>query len=446
MLLTRSKTGPLCAVILLTLFFPYSSKAQNTPPDSLSQDATLEKVVQYALVHQPAVQQALIDEEITEKTIKGKLADWYPQINFVYNYQHFMDLQSSVIGGNVIHSGAHNTSAMQFNATQNIFNRDVLLASSTASKVRIQAEQNTHRSKIDVVVDVTKAFYDVLATLQQIEVGKEDITRLERSLKDAQSQYSAGLTDKTDYKRATILLANARTSLKSNTEQLQYKQEYLKTLMGYPVESALDIRYDTLQMENEIALDTLQKINYTEHIDYKILFMQKELQEANIKYSYWAFIPSLSAFGSYILNYQNNAFSELYSTKYPYSYVGATLTFPIFQGGKRTAKIQEQKWTMKRLDWDMVNLKSNLSTEYTRALSSYKSNLATYLALKENVELAKEVYDIIQLQYKNGVKAYLDVTVAETDLRTARINYFNALYQVLASKMDVQRALGQINY
>lgn len=446
MLLTLLKTRPLCAVILMTLLFPYQGKAQNTPSDSLLQDASLDKVVQYALVHQPAVQQALVDEEITEKAIKGKLADWYPQINFVYNYQHFIDLQSSVIGGNIIRFGVNNTSAMQFNATQNIFNRDVLLASSTASKVRIQAEQNTRRSKIDVVVDVTKAFYDVLATLQQIEVGEEDIVRLERSLKDAQSQYNAGVTDKTDYKRATILLANARASLKSNTELLQYKQQYLKTLMGYPVESMLDIRYDTLQMENEIALDTLQKVNYSEHIDYKILFMQKELQEANVKYSYWAFIPSLSAFGSYILNYQNNAFSELYNTRYPYSYVGATLTFPIFQGGKRTAKIQEQKWAMKRLDWDMINLKNNLSTEYTRALSSYKSNLATYLALKDNVELAKEVYDIIQLQYKNGVKAYLDVTVAETDLRTTRINYFNALYQVLASKMDVQRALGQINY
>jgi outer membrane protein len=441
----QRKTRTPYAVILLVLLFPYRSNAQNTP-DTLLQEATLEKVVQYALVHQPAVQQALVDEEITNKMIKGKLADWYPQVNFVYNYQRFFDLQTSVIGGNEIRFGVNNTSAMQVNATQSIFNRDVLLASSTASTVRTQATQNTSRNKIDVVVDVTKAFYDVLATLQQIKVGKEDIIRLQRSLRDARSQYSAGVADKTDYKRATILLGNAEASLKTNTELLKYKQEYLKTLMGYPQGNDLAIQYDTLQMENEIALDTLQQINYSEHIDYKILFMQKELQEANVKYSYWAYIPTLSAFGSYILNYQNDTFSELYATRYPFSYVGATLTFPIFQGGKRSAKIQEEKWALKRLDWDVVNLKNNLSTEYTRALASYKGNLATYLVLKENVELAKEVYDIIQLQYKNGVKAYLDVTIAETDLRTTRINYFNALYQVLASKMDVQRALGQINY
>lgn len=430
-----------CGILLF-----YNASAQEAEQDSLLQDATLDNVVQYALVHQPGVQQALTDEEITNKVIKGKLADWYPQINFTYNYQHYTDLQSSVIGGNVIKFGVENTSSAQFTATQNLFNRDVLLASRTASKVRIYASQNTSRSKIDVVVNVTKAFYDILATSQQIKVSEESVVRLQRSLKDAYSRYTTGVADKTDYKRATIQLSNTEAALKSNTELLKFKMEYLKTLIGYPQDSDFTILYDTLQMESDVALDTLQDINYTEHIDYQILYTQKELQDANVKYANWALLPNLNLYGAYILNYQSNQFSELYDNKYPYSYIGATLAFPIFQGGKRISKIQEQKWTSTRLDWSLKNLRNVLNAEYTRALASYKSNLATYLAQKENVGLAKEVYDVIQLQYKNGIRPYLDVTIAETDLRTTRINYFNALYSVLASKMDVQRALGQINY
>ena len=72
--------------------------------------------------------------------------------------------------------------------------------------------------------------------------------------------------------------------------------------------------------------------------------------------------------------------------------------------------------------------------------------IENYNALKENVQLAQEVYDVIQLQYKAGVKTYLEVITAETDLRSAEINYYNALYQVLANKTDLQKALGQINY
>ncbi len=431
-------------IILLILITP-RSEAQDTR-DSTLQVATLEKVVDYALTHQPAVRQAQIDEEIANKIIKGKLADWYPQINFTYNYQRNIDLQTVVFDGRAVPSGVHNTSSTQFTATQNLFNRDALLASSTASKVRIQASQQTSRSKIDVVVNVTKAFYDLLATSQQLKVSEESIIRLQRSFTTAFNRYESGLTDKTDYKRATILLGNAKAEVKTNTELLKFKKEYLKTLMGYPMQSDLRIQYDTLQMEGEVSLDTLQTINYTQHIDYKILYTQRELQNANVKYSYWAFLPSLNAFGAYNLNFQNNEFGELYHQEYPYSYVGATLAFPIFQGGKRTAKIQEERWTRKRLDLSLTDLQNNLGAEYTRALSAYKGNLAVYLAQKENVTLAQEVYDVIQLQYENGIRPYLDVTIAESDLRTTRINYFNALYLLLASKMDVQRALGEINF
>ena len=443
-MLRDSRTLGVFTTILLLLCGRISDAQSSS--DSLLSEATMQNVIYYALEHQPAVQQAEVDEEIANKIIKGKLADWFPQINFTYNYQRFIDLQTAVIGGNEIRFGVNNTSSAQFNATQNLFNRDALLASRTASKIRLLANQNTERSRIDVIVDVSKAFYDVLATAQQVKVSDQSISRLERSLETAYSRYTAGVADKTDYKRATILLGNAKAERKANAQARIFKEQYLKALIGYPLDAELPIQYDTLEMESEVALDTLQQINYTEHIDYKILYTQRVLQDANVKYSYWGFLPSLSAFGSYILNYQNDDFGELYNREFPYSYVGATLALPIFQGGKRVAKVQEEKWRRRRLDLSLEDLANNLGSEYARALASYKSNLAAYQTQQENVGLAQEVYDVIQLQYQNGLRPYLDVTVAEAELRTTRINYYNALYQVLASKIDVQRALGNVDY
>jgi outer membrane protein len=440
------KNTPFFSFTVFCWFIALPQVNAQSSQDSLLSSATLEQIVSYTLQHQPAIQQATIDEEIAEKTIKGKLADWFPQVNFSYNYQRVIDLQYAVFNGEAVPIGVYNTSSAQLTATQALFNRDVLLASNTASRVRLFADQNTSRSKVEAAVAVTKAYYDVLATLQQIRVNEESIIRLKKSYKDAYNRYNSGVADKTDYKRATILLANAEVALKSAQELLVFKQQYLKTLMGYPSSGELALIYDTLQMEREIALDTLQELNFAYHIDYKLLTTQRELQEANVKYSYWGFLPSLSAYGAYNLNYQNNELGRLYNERFPYSYVGATLSFPIFQGGKRIAKIQEQRFARTRIDVGLSNLQKVLQTEYTRALSSYKSNLKNFEAQRENVALANEVYDVIQLQYLNGVRSYLDVTIAESDLRTTRINYFNSLYQVLASKMDVLKALGQINY
>ncbi|WP_196992555.1 TolC family protein [Panacibacter microcysteis] len=429
--------------ILVILLIKENAAAQ---ADSLLREATLQNVVQYALQNQPLLKQSVIDEQITEQTIKSKLADWYPQVNFGYNYQHNFQLQQTVFAGNTVKIGVNNTSALTFTGTQNIFNRDVLLASRTAEDVRRAARQNTAGNKIDVAVTATKAFYDVLATLQQIKVAEETITRLERSLKDATAQYNVGITDKTDYKRATIALNNAKASKAANTDLLNARIEYLKTVIGYPVDKNLNIVYDSLAMEREVFTDTLQRVDYTKRIEYQRLATQKKLQEANLKYNRWSFIPTVSAFGAYNLNYFNNSFSKLYNTAAPNSYAGLTVAFPIFQGFKRTANIRQAELQVNRVDWDIISLQKSINAEYAQALAAYKANFENYKALKENVDLAQEVYDVIQLQYKAGVKTYLEVITSETDLRTARINYYNALYQVLASKTDVQKALGQINY
>ena len=140
----------------------------------------------------------------------------------------------------------------------------------------------------------------------------------------------------------------------------------------------------------------------------------------------------------------NDKLSQLYKQDYPTSYVGLQLSFPIFEGGKRLHEIEQAKLELERYNYDFESLKNSINTEYVQALSSYKGNLANFLIQKKNLGLAKEVYNTIELQYKSGVKAYLDVITAETDLRSTQVNYINALYQVLSSKLDLQKALGKI--
>jgi outer membrane protein TolC len=414
--------------------------------DSLLQEATLQHCISYAVEKQAVVQQAEIDEAITEDAIKSRLSEWFPQVNFSYALQHNFQVQTSVIGGNPVKLGVDNTSGLSFTLNQAIFNRDVLLASRTRSDVRLQAKQNTESVKIDVAANVAKAFYDVLATEQQIKVSDENILRLERSYNDAYHQYQAGITDKTDYKRAVIALNNIKAAKRGYEVLLKARIERLKALMNYPAAAPLQIVYDSARMENEILLDTTQGPDYTKRIEYRLLSTQQKLQEANVQYNKWGFLPQLSANGAYNLNYLNNDFNKLYNQSYPASYAGLTLSFPIFQGGKRKYNISQAEWQLRRTELDIVNLKNAVNAEYSAALANYKSNYASFMAIRENLLLAREVYNIIQLQYKSGIKTYLEVITSETDLRSAQINFYNALYELLASKIDVQKALGEIRY
>ena len=426
---------------LLVLF----TSAQKPPQDTLP-DATLQACVQYALKHYPLVQQAMLDEQITDRQIKSKLADWYPQLNLNANYQNNFQLPSIAFNGSTIHTGTYNTSTVGLALSQNLFTRDVLIALKTKGDVMTNIRQQTVSDKIDVTVNVSKAFYDVLLTKKQIDVLNDDIVRLERNYKDAYNQYRGGLVDKTDYKRATITLNNSKAELKTNEEALKAKYQLLKQLMGYTAPDSLHLVYDSAQMESQVLIDTLQSLDYSKRIEYQQLMTQKRLQQADVKYEKWAYIPTVSAFGAYNFNYLNNRFGNLYKDNLPNSYAGLQVAFPIFQGTKRQQNIRIAELQLTRIDWDIINLQTTISTQYAQALAVYKSNLNNYYVLRENRDLARDVFNTIDLQYRSGVKAYLELITAETDLRTAESNYSDALYQALSSKLDVQKALGTITY
>ena len=448
MLFSR-RLDTLLARALIILVFVMSQSvtgAQTVQNDSSLREATLENVIQYALSHQPAVQQAMIDESITDRAIRGRLADWYPQINFSYQVQHNFQLPTTVFQGNAVKIGVDNTSFGQFGLTQNIFNRDVLLASKTAKVVRLRSTQNTTDVKIQVTADVMKAFYSVMLSLQQVRLASEDIQRLQQNYKYAYAQYQAGIVDKTDYKRATIALNNANAVRRTVEQTMDGRVALLKQLMGYPLDSPLQVKYDSAQVVRTAEMDTLQAVDVSKRIEYQLLETQKKLLEAQVKYEKWGFLPTVSLFANYNLNFQNNALTKLYYNSFPNSYVGLNLGIPIFQGLKRVHAIKESEWQLRRVDWDMVQLKNSVNTEFVQAMAEYKSSFSNYLTLKENLELAHDVFNVVSLQYKSGVKAYIELFSAETDLRTAQINYLDAVFTLLSSRVDVQKALGQLNY
>jgi outer membrane protein TolC len=332
-----------------------------------------------------------------------------------------------------------------FQADQVIYNADVMLASQAARYSKLQARQNIESAKIDVIVNVSKAFYDILLTREQLNVLEEDIIRLQRLLKDSYSQYQAGTIDKIDYKRTTINLNNSLSQKKAIQQSLNYKYSFLKQMMGVPTERELNVEFDTAGITSQLTMDTIQNVNHENRVEYRYLQTQANLQDLNTRYYQWKILPSVSGFVNYNMVFQNDAVSELYKKDYSNSAAGLRVSLPIFQGYSRIHNLQKAKLLQKRTDVGLNYLEKQINTEYQQALARYKSNLNEWQTQKVNLQIASEVYNMVKLQYDEGIKPYIDVISSETDLRTSQLNYLNALYNVLSGKLDLQRALGTVN-
>lgn len=435
----------LAIIINLTICLPKVLFAQ-AAKDTV---VTLRQCIEFALKNQPAVRQSVIDQQINERDIRIGLSAWLPQVSSADQYQHYFKgsvpltvSPSSLPGGG---TALDESSSLGLQASQVIYNNEVLQAAKAAKYSRQYYRENVVSSQINVLSDVSKAFFDVLLSQKQLDILNEDVARLQRSLKDAYSKYQAGTTDKTDYKQAMIDLNNSIASRKQTLEAINSKLAYLKQVMGLGAGVNPVLAYDSTRYESEAYIDTNQTLNLNNRIEYQMLQSQKQLQDVNVSYYRYGFLPSLSAIGAYNYYYFSDRFSNLYNSPYKSGYYGLTLSIPIFQGTKRLQNLAKARLQATRSDLDIENSANTINTEYVQALSAYKSNYTNWQLLKQNVDLAKDVYRVVSLQYREGIKVYLDVIIAQSDLRTAELNYYNALFQLLSSKIDLEKALGTLN-
>jgi outer membrane protein len=414
---------------------------------------TITECLRYAFRHQPLVKQLKLDEAIASLQTHISLSDWLPQVTTSAGLQHYLkqpellfpDFNNPSGPKILIPSGVRYNSSLGFTATQNIFNPDVYVAGRTARLYRLHSKQESTEALTGLVVEISKACYDVLLSQEQLSIIDREIIRLTKSLEDSYALYQSGKTDMIDYKRATMALNEAKAGKKGAEEAIRSKLYAVKQLIGYPVEEPLLLKADVASLEKDIMVDTLKNINIFNRIEYQLLQTNLKLQKSRIAYYKAGILPSLSAFANYNFIFQNDRASDLYNRSYPNSIVGLTLTIPIFQGFKRTENIRKSRLEYDRLALDTITVRSEISTEYMSALSSYKSNLAQFNATRQNTDLAREIYNMVRLQYTQGIKSYLEVIVSETDLMSASISNLNALFMLMFSKLDLQRASGEIS-
>ncbi len=446
----RGRLRAFLAGFLLAPAWAAAQAPAPTPPPPPPGPLTLQQCLNYALANQPLVRQARLDEGITEAGNRVALSAWLPQVNATAVGQHYFGLPFTVFPDPITgvatprQLGVKNVTTFGLAGTQVIYNNDVRLAARQAPLNRLAAGQNTIYNKITTVSDVSKAFYSVLLSQRQAKVYDEDIRRLSRNYQDARNRYDAGIVDKTDYLQAEISLNNSKASRKQSLEAVNANTAYLQQLMGLPAGRLVELKYDTLQLEQEAVVDTLVKLDPTNRIEYQQILTQKSLQGTTVDYYRLGFLPALSAFGNYNSVYQANTVSEQYQQRFPNSYAGMQIALPLFTGFRRTQNLRRARLQDQRVDEDLLNTRNQVTTEYAAALANYKGYYEAYVQSRQNLDLSRQVYTVVNLQYREGIKAYLDLLVAQTTLRTSQLNYYSALFQVLTSKVELLRAQGSL--
>ena len=446
------------------------------------QTFTLDQCIDYALKNSISVQNSVLDEEIASAKVKETIGIGLPQISVDASLVHnpklsrffttssgpdgFLGDLSSVPGiqtGDVI--AARNFFQLQSSGgasiglNQLIFNGSYLVGLQASSVYKDLAVKTGNQTKEQIIQQVMKAYYAVLINKERIDLFANNIARVDSLLRNTKALNENGFAEAIDVDRIQVTLNNLLAERNKFLNLNDLGIEVLKFQMNYPMDQPLEVAGSI----NEVQVDTNLE-HYKEGWDYKIrpdyqlLETNRKLQALNVKNQNAAFMPSLNAFATFGYSTQSPKIAGIFQTNtqiedygglgpdtwYNYSQIGLSLNVPIFSGGQRYYKLQQEKIALNKVDNGFRSLKNGIDLEIRQASLLFENSIATLETQRANMDLASRVAQVTKLKYEQGVGSNIEVVDAENSLRQAQTNFYGAMFDAMVAKVDLDKAYGKL--
>lgn len=417
---------------------------------------SLQEAISYAQNHQISIKNAKIDEQIAANTVKKTIGIGLPQVSANANFQDFLKVPTSLVPGEFFGEPAGTLIPVQFGVKYNsgiglevsqlLFDGSYLVGLQASKTYKELSLKNTARTRIETSVAVTKAYYSVLVSNEQLALIDANIERLRKSLNDTEQLFKNGFAEKIDVDRLSVLNNNLLTERENVIRLLALNVNLLKFQMGMTIGSSITLtdKISDINISNTPVMNDGSA--YSKRIEYSLLQTQKKLNELDVKRYKSLFLPSLAAFGSSTANFQSDSFKDLYDRRFPTTVIGLRLSIPIISGGQKLYDLRNAKLESLKTDNNLINLSNSIDLEVSQARTTYLNGQKSLENQKRNMDLAKEVLRVTKVKYDQGVGSSLEVTTAETSLKEAQNNYINALYDMLINRVNLDKALGNINF
>jgi outer membrane protein len=97
-----------------------------------------------------------------------------------------------------------------------------------------------------------------------------------------------------------------------------------------------------------------------------------------------------------------------------------------------------------KIENNFRSLKQGIDLSIQQNSVTYQNSLESLKSQQENLGLADKVARVTKIKYEQGVGSNIEVIDAESSLRESQVNYYNALYDAIVSRIDLDRAFGKI--
>lgn len=441
------------------------------------QTFSIHDCLNYANTNNSNLKMARFDEEIAKQQNNQVRGRGLPQANITGQWQNSPKIQQLILppaalaaftGGAVdstqtggsgstatptrggIAMGYRYSSNLTGEVTQMIFDPSFWVGLKASKYNRLASLQSTQQVNEQTAYNIANAYYQVIVVQKQIQLLQSNMANTGKLLSNTQLQFQNGVAKQVDVSRIQVNFNNLKSQYEQAQLNLQQAFNALKFQMGMPIEQGLLLSDTSLAFTEDAGVLPDSSQNYFENrVSYKLAKTNITLQELDRRNNFSGYYPTLTGYANYAYNAQGPNFA-LYKTpesrwvNYTTAALGVRLRFNVFDGLQRNALVQQSKIKTRRLEENLNLTKQNINLEVSNAKTQYLNTLQRIKAEQQNVELAQQVYQVTQLEFREGVGTSTALVQAETSLQQAQNTYITTLLDLYRARLDIERVKGNI--
>lgn len=408
---------------------------------------TLQKAIEIALAENPTIRVADKDIELKKLADTEAWQNLLPTVDATLSLTDNILVAEMVTGMGKFKMGVDGTLTAIGAATLSlpVFAPAVYQNMKLTKEDILLAQEKSRGSRLDLVNQVTKAYYGALLSSDSHEVMKRSYNVAKENFDVVNEKFKVGRVSEYDKISAEVQARNMNAAMVSSQTGKQLALLRLKVLMGVTadVDIAIDDSLKAYEGKLTLADAEVSSADLDNNSSLRQLDHNMTLLERSRKMLRTNFMPTvaLQLTGQY-QSYANNDWNVFGYSFSPSSTLSIAVSVPIFHATNWT-KLKSNKVQIAQLEDTRLNARRQL----TLAAESYKQNMASSLAqIESNAEAVKQsekAVAIAGMRYQVGRGTILELNQSETAQTQAELTYVQSIYEYLTNKADLDYTLGR---
>ena len=304
------------------------------------------------------------------------------------------------------------------------------------------ADAKLLKKEQEVLLKAIEAYSGLVLANEKLKINQSNLNLLEQQVETNRARLERGQITISDLAQSESSLAGAEASF------IQSQNEIISNKLNY--ENVIGPILDTNSLNKKFEINLLIPKNLSDAINTSkkynpeliIAKLEYEQSEKDVLISRSDLSPSAK------LSYENSRSKDLSSTydERNKDTLKATITWPIFLGGKNRASLNKSRNLQNRKKLLLNSVTKTNNSNVAISWSTLQSSKSLLDSVRSQVNAAKIANEGITVEYESGLgRSTLDVIQSNSILLNSRIALANSERNYLLAQFNVLKSIGQLN-